>query len=246
MPKKHHSIRRKTKRTSLSRAWVFGILALLSIGVLTVLHGTPPKALVASCANSISCIKDLSGKPQTSTQGIFMGKKVAAPLIVAQTDTMPNVLGAQTDNSKKHIYVDLSSQHLYAYDDGILDMDFPISSGKWYPTPAGEFTIWIKLRSTRMAGGNPAIGTYYNLPNVEYTMYFYNNEVPKTQGFGLHGAYWHNNFGHPMSHGCINISNENAKKLFDWAGPVTEGFTTYATDNNPGTPLTVYGITPTE
>lgn len=41
-------------------------------------------------------------------------------------------------------------------------------------------------------------GPGYDLPNVPYTMYFY-------QGYGLHGTYWHNNFGTPMSHGCVNM-----------------------------------------
>ena len=83
-----------------------------------------------------------------------------------------------------------------------------------------------------MSGGNASIGTYYNLPNVPYTMYFYNKEIPRERGFGLHGAYWHNNFGHPMSHGCINISPDNAGILFKWA--------------EVGTPLTIFGQTPQE
>ena len=62
-----------------------------------------------------------------------------------------------------------------------------------------------------MAGGSGADA--YNLPNVPYVMYFY-------QDYGLHGAYWHNNFGHPMSHGCINERITDAKALYDWAdGP---------------------------
>ena len=61
-----------------------------------------------------------------------------------------------------------------------------------------------------MAGGSKALGTYYYLPNVPCTMYFY-------KGYGLHGTYWHNNFGHPMSHGCVNMKTEEACTLFDWA-----------------------------
>jgi len=87
---------------------------------------------------------------------------------------------------------------------------FLISSGKWSPTPTGEWPIWIKLRYTRMKGGSKALGTYYNLPNVPYTMYY-------NQGYGIHGAYWHNNFGQPMSHGCINMKPEEAGIVFNWA-----------------------------
>jgi hypothetical protein len=39
-------------------------------------------------------------------------------------------------------------------------------------------------------------------------------------GYALHGTYWHDNFGQPMSRGCVNLSTDNAKKLFDWADPV--------------------------
>jgi lipoprotein-anchoring transpeptidase ErfK/SrfK len=53
-------------------------------------------------------------------------------------------------------------------------------------------------------------GPGYYLPNVPYTMYFYG-------GYGLHGTYWHNNFGTPMSHGCVNLSTADSGWLFDWA-----------------------------
>jgi lipoprotein-anchoring transpeptidase ErfK/SrfK len=53
-------------------------------------------------------------------------------------------------------------------------------------------------------------GPGYYLPNVPYVMYFY-------EGYGLHGTYWHNNFGHPMSHGCVNFTIEDAGWLFDFA-----------------------------
>ena len=72
------------------------------------------------------------------------------------------------------------------------------------PTVAGQFRIQTKLVSTRMRGPG------YDLPNVPYTMYFY-------RGYAIHGTYWHNNFGHPMSHGCVNLRTADAAWLFDWA-----------------------------
>ena len=199
-----------------------------------------------TCANSISCINDLSGKFDPSQkEGEFMGKKVQIPAGIAQNLTLNSVLGDQLD-SNKHIYIDLTNQRLYAKEGDRIIYEFAISSGKWGRTPTGDFTIWIKLRATRMKGGNKALGTFYDLPNVPYVMYFYNSEIPKYRGYGLHGAYWHNNFGHPMSHGCINISPENAKLLYDWANPPTGGNTTYADNNNPGTPITIYGDAPWE
>ena len=61
-----------------------------------------------------------------------------------------------------------------------------------------------------MKGGSKALGTFYDLANVPYVMYYY-------QGYGIHGAYWHNNFGHPMSHGCINMRPEEAGIVYSWA-----------------------------
>ncbi len=154
------------------------------------------------------------------------------------------VLGDATGDFKR-IYVDLNKQRLYAYEGSKVAFDFPVSTGKWNPTPTGDFRIWIWLRYTRMTGGNPGIGTYYDLPNVPYTMYFANSVTPKAWGYSLHGAYWHNNFGHPMSHGCVNMRIEDAGKIFYWTNPNAENVS-YASKETPGTLITIYGITPKE
>lgn len=198
------------------------------------------------CANSISCIKDISGKYDLKAKdAFFMGKNISVPSEIARNIVEKPVLG-ETTPSNKHIYVDLTNQRLYAYEGNKLIYNFLVSTGKWGRTPTGDFKIWVKLRYTRMSGGNQALGTYYNLPNVPYVMFYYNNEVPKGQGFSIHGAYWHNNFGHPMSHGCVNMKIEEVEKLYYWADPETNGNTTYPTDENPSTPITVYGEAPNE
>ncbi len=198
------------------------------------------------CANSISCINDLSGKKETATEGIFLGKTVKIP---NQPDTpafaisqMQNVLGTTTSENKQ-IFVDLTNQKMYAYEGSNLAYTFPVSTGKWNKTPTGEFRTWIWLRYTRMAGGSKAKGTYYNLPNVPYTMYYSNSTTPKSWGYSIHGAYWHNNFGQPMSHGCINMRPEDAEQIFYWTNPTGKNVV-YATKDNPGTLITVYGTTP--
>lgn len=199
-----------------------------------------------SCANSISCIKDLSGNyKENQKEGVFLGKKVAVPSILSRLGQNPTVLG-DTTGSQKHIFVDLSSQRLYAYEGNNLVYNFLISSGKWGRTPTGDFRIWVKLRYTTMSGGDPSIGTYYNLPNVPYVMFFYNNEIAKSRGFSLHGTYWHNNFGHPMSHGCVNMRIEDVEKLYYWTTPTVKSNTTYPTTNDPGTLITIYGQAPAE
>ncbi|MEK7534654.1 MAG: L,D-transpeptidase [Patescibacteria group bacterium] len=195
------------------------------------------------CANSISCIKNLSGlyeKRPTSAE--FLGKILEVPTELAQIPPPANVLGNTTE--QKRIEINLSTQHLYAHEGNSLIYDFPVSTGKWFSTPTGSFRTWIKLRYTRMQGGSKAWGTYYNLPNVPYVMYFYNESTPKAKGYGIHGAYWHNNFGHPMSHGCVNMRIEDAELLYNWADPPTKTHTTYVDDNNHGTLVIIYGETP--
>lgn len=164
------------------------------------------------CANSRSCKSDLKLNIENNVKGYFQGRQVIPPKIDLALDNQQyNVLGTNVAKGDKRIYVNLKKQTLYAYQGNTQVMKTLISSGKWGRTPAGNFNIWTKLRSTRMSGGEGQDA--YDLPNVPYVMYFYND-------FGFHGAYWHNNFGHPMSHGCVNMRIIDAQKLFNWAdGP---------------------------
>lgn len=148
----------------------------------------------------------------------------------------PNVLGTTNANGEeKWIEVSLDQQMLRAWEGNKIVMEFPISSGKWFPTPKGTFDIWYKTRSQTMKGGSKDLGTYYNLPNVPHNMFFY-------QGFAVHGAYWHNNFGHPMSHGCVNAPLAQVAQLFEWTGPVLpQGVNALkASANNPGTRVYIH------
>ncbi|GAB4404813.1 MAG: hypothetical protein Kow00123_16690 [Anaerolineales bacterium] len=110
-------------------------------------------------------------------------------------------------DGEKWIDVDLSSQRLVAYEGNRAVYWAVISSGlPATPTVKGRFNIYVKYRSAPMSGPG------YYLPNVPYIMYFY-------KGYGLHGAYWHNNFGQPMSHGCVNLKVADAEWLFEWTDP---------------------------
>ena len=144
------------------------------------------------------------------------------------------VLG-QTDG-EKWVDVNLTTQLLTAFEsDGRVFMQVPISSGLWAPTPTGTFRIWIKLRYTLMKGGSKEKGDYYYLPNVPCTQYFY-------RGYGLHGAYWHNNFGHPMSHGCINMRTADSCQLFEWTAPYinSDQNSVKPTSDSPGTKVVIH------
>jgi len=192
-----------------------------------------------TCANTLSCTESLKLKVENNQVGIFNNHKVVAPNINLATETTKlTMLGIQSKQNEKHIYINLKTQTLTAYDGKTLFMKTLISSGKWFPTPTGEFTIWVKLRSTRMSGGSG--DDYYNLPNVPYVMFFANDKVPASLGFSLHGTYWHNNFGHAMSHGCVNMKTTDVAKLYEWATPITTGPTTHTNSDNPGTKITIF------
>jgi lipoprotein-anchoring transpeptidase ErfK/SrfK len=196
--------------------------------------------------------KEAGNYDNTKKTAIFHGQEYQVPKEITQyslnyedlvfdTDEFinPNVLGSKSKD--KRIEVDLTNQKLYAYEGSKKKMSFTVSTGKWAPTPTGEFKIWAKLKYTLMTGGSKLYGTYYYLPNVPYTMYFY-------QGYGIHGAYWHDNFGHPMSHGCVNMKIEDAGRLFSWANPPVPSNVNsiYSNKDNPGTKVVVYGTTPKE
>jgi lipoprotein-anchoring transpeptidase ErfK/SrfK len=112
---------------------------------------------------------------------------------------MPNV-----GNNERWVDVDLTLQRAYAYEGKHLERKFIVSTGTWlHPTVTGQYNIYVKYVSA------PMYGPDYYLPGVPYIMYFY-------KGYALHGTYWHNNFGTPMSHGCVNLTIEDAEWLFNW------------------------------
>jgi LysM repeat protein len=135
----------------------------------------------------------------------------------------------------KWISVDLDHQRTFAWEGNKLIKSFLISSGKARtPTVTGVFRIWGKIAAQRMEGGSRAAGDYYNLPNVQWVQYFY-------QDYSFHGTYWHNNFGTPMSHGCVNMTNADAKWLYEWASPTVEDYGWHTTGReDPGTLVVVY------
>ncbi len=177
--------------------------------------------------------------------GTFDNKPVEIPgtylaeLLQNEAAASTNVLG--NSMGPKRIEVDLTTQRLYAYDGQTIKHVFAISSGlPWTPTVTGDFYIWGKVKAQRMRGGSVADGTYYDLPNVPYVMYFY-------KGYSFHGAYWHNDFGLPRSHGCVNLSINDAKTLYYWAFPEM-GLSQNIWFNIPrevSTRVIVHGTTPT-
>lgn len=216
------------------------LLLAVSLSTLGVLFPKQPEPLADPATLKLLAEGRPVPIPSDEKNGEFHGMHVIPPSL-ASLKLTTRVLGVSDPNNKR-IEVDLTHQHLYAFEGDRKVYDFLVSTGKWGRTPTGTFTIANKLVSTTMSGGSGA--TYYYLPKVPYVMFFGNNEVPWSRGFSLHGTYWHNNFGHPMSHGCVNMRTEDAKVLFQWATPVVtdaKAWSTAATPQNPGTTITIYG-----
>ena len=125
-----------------------------------------------------------------------------APTVVAPAGSSKIPPNIQAD--QRWVDVDLTHQRAYAYQGTQVVRSFVVSTGiAAYPTVTGQYHVYVKYRYADMRG----VGWY--LPNVPYVQYFY-------KGYGLHGTYWHHNFGTPMSHGCVNFKTEDAAWLFDF------------------------------
>jgi len=112
---------------------------------------------------------------------------------------------AELADEGRWVDVDLSEQRVTAYEGEVAVSSFIVSTGtRFHPTLTGQFRIYVKYRATPMSGPG------YYLPGVPYTMYYY-------KGYALHGTYWHNNFGTPMSHGCVNLSIPDSEWLYNFA-----------------------------
>lgn len=115
--------------------------------------------------------------------------------------------------TQKQIYISLTEEMLYAYDNDTVFMSEPISTGlELTPTPPGTFEVFRKTPSRYMQGPLPGVSSQvYDLPGVPWNLYF------TYDGAVIHGAYWHNSFGQPWSHGCVNVPPQAARKLYEWA-----------------------------
>lgn len=194
---------------------VLPLIIALAAGVFLV---TTKKAKLAS---AYACnTTDLSGQFDYNPDiAYFEGEKLDSPLF-ARNNEVIDVLGVADSPLERWIEVDLSEQKIKAWEGNTIFLESPVSTGlPQTPTPTGEFRIWIKLRYTKMEGGSGR--GYYNLPNVPYTMFLESQDVSRTKGYGLHGTYWHNHFGTPRSHGCVNLPTPIAEKIFHFV--TTEG-----------------------
>lgn len=115
----------------------------------------------------------------------------------------------------KRVVVNVAYQTLSCYENQNEVYFTRVSTGilsEGFATPIGEFPIWRKLVSVHMSGGSTGGG--WDLPGVAWTSLFVGT------GVAIHSTYWHNNYGEPMSHGCVNARPEDSKWIFRWALPI--------------------------
>jgi hypothetical protein len=122
----------------------------------------------------------------------------------------------------KRIEVDLSKQLFRAFQGGQVVLETLVSTGPYlrtvngkriYGTPAGDWSILRKRPTRHMAGDDAASADFFDLPGVPWVSYFH------WWGVSIHGTYWHNDYGRPRSHGCVNMKPEDAKWVFRWTRP---------------------------
>jgi lipoprotein-anchoring transpeptidase ErfK/SrfK len=198
--------------------------AVVSTAIVTAMPTTESQPEFANIAPTLAPTLEVLTLP-TETQVVAPATATTLPEVISESGAVSAQIVADTPtpefteptvapyappqvavgNGEHWIDVDLSQQRLYAYAGDTLMNSFVVSTGTWQtPTVTGEFNIWIKLRSATMTGPG------YYLPDVPFVMYFY-------QDYGLHGTYWHNNFGTPMSHGCVNLATPDAEWLYDFS-----------------------------
>src|SRR5512143_641873 len=135
-------------------------------------------------------------------------------------------LSPDVPDTQKKIQVRLDDQLVLAYENNqpvfaTRAATGAIFIGGTYTTPIGHFMTYHKRPTRHMANGD-ITASGYDLPGVPWVMYF------TEAGLSLHGTYWHNDFGHPKSHGCINLSVEAAKWLFRWTNPIVKSGKQYS------------------
>ena len=141
---------------------------------------------------------------------------------------------AQIGPEEKWVDVNLFEQTVVAYEGDRMVYATLMSSGlpRW-PTRQGLMRLWGKVVAGKMEGGEPG-DDFYFLEDVPWTMYF-------KGAYALHGAYWHDSFGFPHSHGCVNMSMTDARWLYEWVTPVTGSNNwTMASEEDQGTWVLVH------
>jgi hypothetical protein len=146
-------------------------------------------------------------------------------------------LSPEVPDDQKRIVVDLTTQLITAFEGENLVLSQRCASGvRGTDTPKGEFHTYHKGPSVHMTNEGDAVEEdgVCSLPGVPWCSFFTGS------GHAFHGAYWHNDYGQPRSHGCVNLPSEAAKFLYRWSKPNVPADTEYVNLPGEGTLVQVF------
>jgi len=144
-------------------------------------------------------------------------------------------LSSDVPDEEKSIVVDLANQLVTAFEGEKLVLSQRCSSGaKGTATPTGEFRTYHKGPSVHMTNQGDALENIFNLPGVPWCSFF------TGIGNAFHGAYWHNDYGRPRSHGCVNLPSDAAYFLYRWTSPVVPPDADYVHRPGEGTRVQIF------
>ncbi len=149
-------------------------------------------------------------------QPVYYFANAAHLHLVTQDEVAPISPGVPAD--AKRIDVRLSEQVVVAYEaDRPVMMTRAATGAKFsqkdLSTPIGRYFTNYKFPSKHMVHPDQLEENAYDLPGVPWVCFL------TTNGVAFHGTYWHNDYGKPRSHGCINLNLAAARWLFRWTLP---------------------------
>ena len=145
-------------------------------------------------------LKRIEGIVSTSVPYLISKHKIEIP------EKTKALLGScLTPGAESCVWIEVSidEQVLYLWEGNKVKSAYLISSGKRrMDTRKGSYKMYSLYKSYPMWGKD------WWCPDVPYAMFFHHE-------FAIHAAYWHNYFGTPASHGCVNMTEMDAKEVYE-------------------------------
>jgi LysM repeat protein len=177
--------------------------ATSSAGAHVVQAGQTLASIAARYGVTASAIASANGIVNSNL--IYVGQKLTIPAGGSPAAAPQPAAAPSANIAGRWIDINLSTQSLVAYEGNTPVYWAVASTGlAGTPTVTGQYQVYSKYPAIAMSGPG------YYLPDVPWTMFFF-------RGYAIHGAYWHNNFGVPMSHGCVNLSIPDAEWIYNFS-----------------------------
>jgi lipoprotein-anchoring transpeptidase ErfK/SrfK len=162
---------------------------------------------------------------------------------ISQEEFSP--LSPDVDPADKKLVVNLKEQRVHAFEKDREVFTSRAATGAVFKdmgdegnfaTPPGTYFVYRKTPTQHMYGGAAGDSDYFDLPGIPWVSYFVNT------GIAFHGTYWHNDYGVPRSHGCVNVPSPNSKWIWRWSMPPNDLIERYSQTKTPSGGTTVVVI----